>query len=125
MQWLFTIMYNIPNFYITKEDIFDKAMQDDPDDEEFWDFMNDSFVNGFDGISHGEYYDVVEGLNANLENPASALIKYLIILTRCSMEDIEKVIATGKGRYAEDIFSENNEIEDIDDFEEEYYDKFD
>ena len=49
-NWLTNIEVDgIPNFYITKEDVFDKAMQDDPDDEEFWDFMNDSFVNEFDG----------------------------------------------------------------------------
>ena len=123
-NWFTNIEYDgIASFYLTKEDIFDKAMKDDSDDKEFWDFMNDSSIEEFEGISLGDYPYVVDGLNENLNNNASALIKYLIILTKCSNEDIEKVIADGKGRYAEDLFPENEEIEDIEDFEEAYLDE--
>lgn len=102
-KWITNVeVEGIPNFYLTKEDIFDKIMADD-DDEEFQEYRDEHFIEEFNGVELGEYVDIVNSLMENEKKPAAALIKYVIAITRCEMEDMQEMIAAGKGKYADEI----------------------
>lgn len=99
----------IPNFYITDEDVFDKFM--DVDDE-FAEFFGDQFIEEFEGISLGEYDEIFESISDNKDNPAVALIRYIILLTRCSNEEVDDVIAMAKGKYVDELDIPASDVEE-------------
>lgn len=101
----------IPNFYITDDDIFDGLMNPFENDE-FIEFMNESFVDEFEGISLGEYQDIFESIKENSGNPAVALIRYMILLTRCSMEELDAFLNMAKGKYIDDLEIPASDVEE-------------
>ena len=102
-KWLTNVEVDgLPNFYLTDDDIFDKVMGDD-DDEEFQKYRDEHFIEEFDGIELGEYEDIVDSLMENEEDPAASLIKFVIAVTRSDMESTQELIQTGKGKNAEEI----------------------
>ena len=100
-KWLTNVEVDgLPNFYLTEDDIFDKIMADD-DDEAFQAYKDENFIEEFDGIELGEYEDIVDSLMENEDDPAAALIKYVIAVTRSDMEITQELIQSGKGKNAE------------------------
>lgn len=75
----------IPSFYVTQEDIFDKI--GDIDDEEFTEYLSNKYIHEFKGISLGEYDEIFDSIKNNSGNPAVSLIRYIVLLTRCPMDN--------------------------------------
>ena len=92
----------IPNFFLTDEDVFEKLCADELS-QEFVDYMNEHFASEFDGLDLGEYEDVFNSLTENPENPAVPLVRYLVSLTRCSLEDEESLIKLATGKYIDEV----------------------
>lgn len=102
-KWLTNVEVDgLPNFYLTDDDIFDKVMADDGD-EDFQKYRDEHFIEEFDGIELGEYEDIVDSIMENEEDPAASLIKFVIAVTRSDMESTQELIQTGKGKNAEEI----------------------
>ncbi len=100
--WLSNVeVTGIPNFYLTDEDIYEKLVNDD--DEDFYEKLEGKFIKEFDGIALGEYDDIFASIKKNVGNPAASLIRYIILLTRCSMDEVEGIVALAKGKYVDDI----------------------
>lgn len=109
--WISNIEVNgIPNFYVSEENIFDKLRNGD-DDEDLSDFLERKSINTFEEISLGEYDDVIKSIKLNEDNPAASLIRYIILLTRCSMNSVDTVIAMAKGKYIDEIELSESDIE--------------
>ena len=103
----------LPNFYITTESIFERFMEDDFS-EEFGEIIEKNYIKEFDGISlDGYYLGIVESLKENEKNPAAALIKFVIALTRCEYMSEEELIKMGTGHYAEEIEIPFEEFENL------------
>ena len=110
-KWITNVEVDgLPNFYLTKEDIFDEIMSDD-DDEDFQEYRAENFIEEFNGIELGEYEDIVASLMENEKKPAAALIKYVIAVTRCDMEDMQEMIEAGKGKYADELKIEMSDLD--------------
>ena len=100
-KWLTNVEFDgFPGFYLTEESIFEKVVEDDLDEEE----LTNSFIEEFDGVAlKGDYDEIVNSMKKNEENPANALIKFLIALTCCEEDQVETLINIGTGEYAEEI----------------------
>ena len=93
----------IPNMIVTDEDIYDTLITDDFSDE-FVDFVNDHTVNEFDGIEIDDgYYTTYGCIRENPDNPAGPVMKLLIALVRCDMDETEALIEASTGKYADEI----------------------
>ena len=115
-KWLTNVeVTGIPNFYISEEDYFEKFIVDDESDEEFNSFLNEN-VTSFEGIELGDYDDIVDIVNECVENPASILLKYVIALTRCDIDEIEELMHKAVGHYVDEIYSPGDDEEDVDEF---------
>ena len=102
-KWLTNVEVDgLPNFYLTDDDLFDRIMADD-DDEEFDEYRDAHFIEEFDGIGLGEYEEIVDALTEKEEAPAASLIKYVIAVTRSDMERTQELIRTGKGKNADEL----------------------
>ena len=55
------------------------------------------------------------------ENPAIPLIRYMITLTRCPLDQVDELLAMAKGRYIDELEIPASDVEE--DFEEEYEEK--
>ena len=93
----------IPNFYLTDDDIFDKLMGQDFENEEFMALLESSHIDEFEGIKLGEYEEIEEAIDEAENISAAALIDYTIDVTRCSMDVLDDFIKAGTGKYAEEI----------------------
>ncbi len=88
---------------VTDEDIYDTLITDDFSDE-FVDFVNDHTVNEFDGIEIDDgYYTTYDCIRENPDNPAGPVMKLLIALVRCDMDETEALIEASMGKYADEI----------------------
>ena len=92
----------IPNFFLTDKDVFDQLCNDDFS-EEFNAYMQECFVSDFEGITLGEYEEVFESIMEDPENPAIQLVRYLIALTRCKIEEEEGLIELAVGKYIDEV----------------------
>ena len=101
----------IPNFTLTTEDIFDKLMEKDGSDPDFWDKINDITISEFNGIDiSGEYDDVIYNIRENEDNPAAPLLRYIIALVRCEGE--QDLIKMGTGKYVDELEIPISDIEE-------------
>ena len=119
-QWISLVEVDgIPNFYLTDKDIFEDLLDCDFEDQEFADYLNDHFLDDFNGITFtGEYEDIFISLSEDSDNPAVPLIRYLIALVRCEMDEVEELIDLATGRYVDEL-----DIP-ISDLEEEYLEEY-
>ena len=102
-KWLtVSEVFGIPNFFVTNFDIFDKIMKKEWN-AEFTNLIECSSVDEFEGIKLGEYSKIEEELDHSKDNPASALIKYVIELTIRSDEETKQLITSGEGKFADQI----------------------
>ena len=116
-KWLTNSEFTgIPNFCITEDSVFERFMENDIS-EEFANYLEDKFVSEFENIHlAGEYEDIVASLHENEENPAAALVRFVIALTRCENDEVEGLINKGRGHFAEEIDIPVSDVEEIKDF---------
>lgn len=103
-KWLSLVeVMGIPNVTLTDEDIYDRLIADDFSDE-FTQFINDHTIESFEGIEIEEgYYSTYSCIQEDPENPAGPLVKYLVALVRCDMEDVDGLIEMAVGKYADEL----------------------
>ena len=103
----------IPNYYLSDEDIFDDLVKEDFDDTEFQAVMDASYITDFNGIEFGcEYSDIFESISEDINNPIVPLLRYVIALLRCPMEDVESLVKMASGKYADEIEIPTSDIEE-------------
>ncbi len=107
----------IPNFYLTDKDVFDDLMEENFEDEVFTEYMQECFVGDFEDLFLGEYADVFSSIADDPENPAVPLVRYVVTLTRCSMDEVDGRIEMAKGKYADELDIPVSDVEK--DFEDE------
>ena len=84
--------------------------------DEFVEFMSERFIEKFEGITLGDYDTIFESIKENDGNPAVPLIRYIILLTRCSEDNVDEIIALAKGKFVDEIVIPQNDTE-IKDFQ--------
>ena len=81
--------------------------------EEFTKLLNDRTISELDGINLGENCgEIIENVYENPENPAAPLLKYLVTLTRCSMEDVEELIKMATDKYTDEFEIHMSDVEE-------------
>ena len=126
-QWLSLVeVMGIPNVYLTDQDIFDKLLAEDPDDDEFIEYANQHQIWDFNGIKFAEDYNAtLSSFEEKPDNPAIPLIRYLLSQVRCDWDDMGDIIKTASGKYADELsiptidLEEDYEDEEDDDTEDE------
>ncbi len=99
----------IPNFFLLDRDVHDKAVEED---DETLEWMGNYFTHDFDGVEVGDYFDMFAGFDENPENPAIPLIRYIIALLRCAMDELDGLIEMGVGKYADELDIPVTDIEE-------------
>ncbi len=124
-QWLSLVeVEGIPNVYLSDKDIHENLVAEDFDDEEFNTYMDEHFINEFDGIAFDvDYSTTFESIADDPENPAVPLIRYLITLVRCRMDEVDNLIQMASGKYADEIDIPTSDVEE--EFMDEYEDEAD
>ncbi len=112
-QWLSLVeVEGFPNAYLSDKDIFDDLRGEDFEDEEYAEYMEEHFIDEFDGIMLDEYESVFNSIRKNPENPAAALIRYIILLVRCPTKDVEGLIQMARGKYADELEIAMSDVEE-------------
>ena len=78
-------------------------------------------IGEFNGIELGEYGDIFASFADDPENPAIPLIRYMIALTRCPLDQVEDLLNMARGKYVNELDIPASDVEE--DFEEEYEEK--
>lgn len=119
-QWISLVeVGGIPNVYLSDKDIHEDLVAEDFDNEEFNQYMEDHFISEFDGIEFdADYSTTFESIAEDPENPAVPLIRYLITLVRCDMDDVDDLIQMASGKYADELDIPASDVEE--DFMEDY-----
>ena len=122
-QWLNVVEVDgIPNVYLSDEDIFDPLLAEDLDDEDFTEYMLDHYITEFEGIVFDTDYEATfESISENPDNPAVPLIRCIIALVRCSMDETEELIQMMSGKYADEVEIPVSDVEEeyLEDYENE------
>ena len=83
-----------------------------------WPDARSRYQEEFEGIQAYDYDDLFEGIRQEPNNPAVPLIRYMIALVRCAMEDVEPLIRMAQGRYADEVDIPVSDLEE--EYSEEY-----
>jgi len=112
--WLNVVeVEGMPNFYLTDKDIFDDLVKEDDDDEEFMEYLQEQYIDEFNGLYLDcDYTEVFTSIDEDPDNPAVPLIRYAIALIRCAMEDVEGLIDMASGKYADELEIPTSDIEE-------------
>ena len=109
--WLTNVeVAGVPSFYLSEDAIFDR-LADACEDDDSLEYLDQCFINSFEGIKVGEYGDIYKSIKQNEGNPAVSLIRYIILLTRCSMEEADGVKALAKGKFVDEIEIPASDVE--------------
>ena len=102
-KW-FTIseLNNIPSFFLTDRDIFKQLSNNDLSDE-FTSYLEENAIFDFDGLLLGEYEDIFLSFTENPGNPAIKLVRLLILLVKCKMDEVFKLITLACDKYIDEI----------------------
>jgi len=124
-QWLSLVeVEGIPNVYLSDKDIHEALVAKDFDDEEFTEYMDEHFISDFNGIDFdADYSTTFESIADDPENPAIPLIRYLITLVRCDMDEVDDLIQMATGKYADELDIPESDVEE--EFMDEYEDEDD
>lgn len=83
------------NFFETDISTYDRQIANDPDDEEFWNMLNEHNTEGF--TDYYEFFDSLE--EKGLYDEARQLIqKYLVYLVRAEWEEVDQMKAASIGK---------------------------
>ena len=108
-----TEVEGIPNFFETDISSFDQQIEDDPDNEEFWEMLSEHSVGEY--CDYYDYFDHWEEIELHDEN--HLLVWKLLVYLVCSdSEKAEKMRAECIGKYLGDF-----EVP-VSDYEKEYQD---
>lgn len=111
-KWLNNVeVGGIPNFYLTDKDIYDDLLKEDFDDEEFANMLDASFVSSFADVSLGEYEDIFESFE-NANPNTVKLIRAIIWVTRCDMDELESIIESLTGKLVDGLDIPILDVED-------------
>ena len=115
-EWLSLIEADgIPIVFQTTEDMFDKLIANDQseDDGAYYEFMDAHTIHDFNGIVFGEdYTETFDSISEDPDNPAIPLIRYLIALERCDMEEIDDLVNMAVGKYADELEIPMSDVEE-------------
>ena len=119
-RWLNLVdVDGIPNVFLTEKDVYDLLIDDSYDDPEFNTYINEHFITNFNGIEFDDSYSTTfESIADAPDNPAVPLVRYLITLTRCRMNEVEELTQMASGKYADELDIPQSDAEE--DFYEEY-----
>ena len=111
-QWLNLIeVAGIANTYLTDKDVFAAAIKEDFEDKAYWDYMHNHHIETFNGLTiSGDYNEIVCDFSDE-DNPAVPLIRYLLALTRCDLEETDDMISMGKGHYVDELDIPMSDVE--------------
>lgn len=84
-------------------------------------YVHEINIGEFNGIELGEYGDIFASFADDPENPAIPLIRYMIALTRCPLDQVEDLLNMARGKYVNELDIPASDVEE--DFEEEYEEK--
>ena len=90
----------IANFFLIDVDVFDKLIEED---DKTIERANDSAIQEFNGITLGSGDYDFACLKENEDNPAVPLIRYIIALVRCEMEEVNALVTIAKGKYIDEV----------------------
>ena len=112
-QWLsLAEAEGYPSVYLSDEDIFDKLMEEDMEDTAFDEYLDEHYLEEFNGIAVCDYDDLFESIHEDPDNPAIPLIRYIVALVRCPMEDVDPMIRMAEGRYADELDIPVSDVEE-------------
>ncbi|WP_027207189.1 hypothetical protein [Butyrivibrio fibrisolvens] len=100
----------LPSFYMSDEDIYDRLINISADDD-FIDYLDQCFIDSFEGIKLREYDEMMESIKKNEGNPAVSLIRYIVLLTRCEMEEVDGLVALVKGKFVDEVEIPASDVE--------------
>lgn len=112
--WLSVVeVDSIPNVFQTDEDIFERLLAEDPHDEAFIRYLQNHSISCFDGIEFGDGYDeTFESIANGADDPAVPLIRYLVALIRCELDEVNGLIEMAKNRYADELDIPMSDVEE-------------
>ena len=112
-QWISLVEVDgIPIVYLSDKDIHEDLVAEDFDNEEFNQYMEDHLISEFDGIEFdADYSTTLESIAEDPENPAVPLIRYLITLARCDMDEVDDLIQMASGKYADELDIPASDVE--------------
>ena len=99
----------IPNFFLLDRDVHDKAVRED---DETLEWMYPRFTRDFNGLETGDYFDMFRSIADDPENPAVPLLRYIIVLLRCPMDDVDGLIGMAAGKYADELGIPVSDVEE-------------
>ena len=113
-QWLSLVeVEGIPNVYLTEKDVFEDLVAEDFEDTEFIEYMQEHYIDEFEGIEFDDdYSSTFESITECPENPAVPLIRFLIALIRCEMDEVNELIELATGRYVDEIDIPVSDVEE-------------
>lgn len=113
-QWLsLAEVAGIPNVYLTDKDVFEDLVAEDVEDTEFAEYMQEHYIDEFEGIEFDDDYSTTfESIAEDPENPAVPLIRYLIALIRCEMDEVNELIEQATGKYVDEIDIPASDVEE-------------
>ncbi len=100
-KWIYLVEVDgIANFFLMDVDVFDKLIEED---DKTIKRANDSAIQEFNGITLGSGDYDFACLQENEDNPAVPLIRYIIALVRCEMEEVNALVTIAKGKYIDEV----------------------
>ena len=103
-RWLNLDEFNgIPMFFLTDEDYFDRLFDFDISEELVRELEDNWQIFDFEGIDLDDYDCLIESMEEDEENPAIPLLRFIVALTRCNAEDVDGLIKSAAGKYADEI----------------------
>lgn len=115
--WLTNWEYDgYPVFYQSKEDLFDKIISaDESGEEDSFNELEQYIITEMEGdISLESYEAFYTSINGTEINPTAQLVRYLIALTRCDMEDLDDIINRAINKNIDDIDVPPSDFEEDD-----------
>ena len=97
------------DFYLSDRDINGILSSSHMTDEDV-EVVESAHIDELDGFELGNYDVVLENIEDNPDHPVARLVKYLVLLVVCQMDDFEGYAEMGKGRFIDEV-----DVPDIDD----------
>ena len=89
-------------FHLSDEDISSTLVAYEPT-EKVRKVIEQTFVDEIDGFPLGDYGDLYGAMEEDPQNPAVPLMRYLVLLVRCPMVDLQGFIDMGVGRHIDEV----------------------
>lgn len=112
-SWLTLVdVDGIVNLFMTDRDIYEEILQNDFSDE-FQAYLNSHTIDDVNGLEFSEdYASAFSSISDDPENPAVPVVRYLIALVRCDMEETEGLIRMATGKYADELDVPASDVEE-------------